>query len=121
MSSPGLYLRCSLNSTEKPWKGRETGQLKSALTRPLTAAVERVVAFEIDRDLASELRVNAPPNLAIVEGDFEPFVVHYAETFVVPAAAVAAMGRDPISPASKSSRNRTNTGARRCPSSVQPW
>ena len=28
------------------------------------------MAFEIDRDLASELRASAPPNLAIVEGDF---------------------------------------------------
>jgi len=32
--------------------------------------VGRVVAFEIDRDLAFDLRENAPPNLAIVEGDF---------------------------------------------------
>jgi 16S rRNA (adenine1518-N6/adenine1519-N6)-dimethyltransferase len=48
----------------------EIGPGRGALTRPLTAAVERVVAFEIDRDLASELRVHAPPNLAIVEGDF---------------------------------------------------
>ena len=48
----------------------EIGPGRGALTRPLAAAVERVVAFEIDRDLASELRENAPPNLAIVEGDF---------------------------------------------------
>lgn len=48
----------------------EIGPGRGALTRPLAAAVECVVAFEIDRDLASELRVRAPPNLAIVEGDF---------------------------------------------------
>jgi 16S rRNA (adenine1518-N6/adenine1519-N6)-dimethyltransferase len=48
----------------------EIGPGRGALTRPLAAAVERVVAFEIDRDLASDLRENAPPNLAIVEGDF---------------------------------------------------
>ncbi len=48
----------------------EIGPGRGALTRPLAAAVGRVVAFEIDRDLASELRVSAPPNLAIVEGDF---------------------------------------------------
>lgn len=48
----------------------EIGPGRGALTRPLAAAVGRVVAFEIDRDLASELRTSAPPNLAIVEGDF---------------------------------------------------
>ena len=48
----------------------EIGPGRGALTRPLAAAVGRVVAFEIDRDLASDLRVSAPPNLAIVEGDF---------------------------------------------------
>ena len=48
----------------------EIGPGRGALTRPLAAAVGRVVAFEIDRDLAFDLRENAPPNLAIVEGDF---------------------------------------------------
>ncbi len=48
----------------------EIGPGRGALTRPLAAAVAHVAAFEIDRDLASELRGNAPPNLAIVEGDF---------------------------------------------------
>ena len=40
------------------------------LTLPLTARRGRVVAFEIDRDLAATLRDHAPPHLAIVEGDF---------------------------------------------------
>ena len=48
----------------------EIGPGRGALTRALAAAVERVVAFEIDRDLVSELREDAPPNLEIVEGDF---------------------------------------------------
>ena len=48
----------------------EIGPGRGALTRPLAAAAGRVVAFEIDRDLASELRMSAPPNLTIVEGDF---------------------------------------------------
>lgn len=48
----------------------EIGPGRGALTESLAAAAMRVVAFEIDRDLASELRANAPPNLTIVEGDF---------------------------------------------------
>src|SRR5262249_40613885 len=31
---------------------------------------KRVVAFEIDRDLAATLRASAAPNLTVVEGDF---------------------------------------------------
>lgn len=48
----------------------EIGPGRGALSRPLAAAAARVVAFEIDRDLAAELRATAPPNLTIVEGDF---------------------------------------------------
>ena len=48
----------------------EIGPGPGALTRPLTAAAGRVVAFEIDRLLAENLRVASPPNLTVVEGDF---------------------------------------------------
>jgi 16S rRNA (adenine1518-N6/adenine1519-N6)-dimethyltransferase len=48
----------------------EIGPGRGALTRPLTSAAQRVVAFEIDRDLAARLAATAPPNLTIVEGDF---------------------------------------------------
>jgi 16S rRNA (adenine1518-N6/adenine1519-N6)-dimethyltransferase len=48
----------------------EIGPGRGALTRPLVAAAARVVAFEIDRDLAAELRETPAPNLTIVEGDF---------------------------------------------------
>jgi 16S rRNA (adenine1518-N6/adenine1519-N6)-dimethyltransferase len=48
----------------------EIGPGRGALTGPLTAAAARVVAFEIDRDLAGDLRATAPPNLTVVEGDF---------------------------------------------------
>jgi 16S rRNA (adenine1518-N6/adenine1519-N6)-dimethyltransferase len=52
----------------------EIGPGRGALTRPLLAASGRVVAFEVDRDLASALRVaaqsNRMPNLEVVEGDF---------------------------------------------------
>jgi 16S rRNA (adenine1518-N6/adenine1519-N6)-dimethyltransferase len=48
----------------------EIGPGRGALTRPLTAAAARVLAFEIDRDLAADLRATAPANLLVVEGDF---------------------------------------------------
>ena len=48
----------------------EIGPGHGALTRPLVARAHRVLAFEIDRDLAAELRVAALPTLTIVEGDF---------------------------------------------------
>jgi 16S rRNA (adenine1518-N6/adenine1519-N6)-dimethyltransferase len=40
------------------------------LTRPLAERAQRVVAYEIDRDLASELRTAAIPRVEIVEADF---------------------------------------------------
>src|SRR6266852_3914495 len=48
----------------------EIGPGRGALTGPLTAAAACVVAFEIDRDLAEDLRATAPANLMVVEGDF---------------------------------------------------
>jgi 16S rRNA (adenine1518-N6/adenine1519-N6)-dimethyltransferase len=48
----------------------EIGPGPGALTRPLTQRAKSVTAFEIDRDLAAELEVNAPPNLTVVQGDF---------------------------------------------------
>jgi 16S rRNA (adenine1518-N6/adenine1519-N6)-dimethyltransferase len=48
----------------------EIGPGRGAMTRALTARARRVIAFEIDRDLAGSLRDNAPPSLTIVEGDF---------------------------------------------------
>jgi len=48
----------------------EIGPGRAALTRPLAARVRAVIAYEIDRDLARELRATAPPNVTIVEGDF---------------------------------------------------
>lgn len=48
----------------------EIGPGRGALTAALSEASARVVAFEIDRDLAKELRAAAPSNLSLVEGDF---------------------------------------------------
>lgn len=48
----------------------EIGPGPGAITRLLTARARRVAAFEIDRDMVQHLRADAPPHLAIVEGDF---------------------------------------------------
>ena len=48
----------------------EIGPGHGALTRPLAARVERLVAVEIDRDLVATLRDVMPPNVKIIQGDF---------------------------------------------------
>ena len=48
----------------------EIGPGHGALTRPLAARAGRVVAFEIDRDLAANLAAAPPPNLVVEPGDF---------------------------------------------------
>ena len=48
----------------------EIGPGRGAITNALAARSRRVVAFEIDRDLASALKESAPANLTVVEGDF---------------------------------------------------
>jgi 16S rRNA (adenine1518-N6/adenine1519-N6)-dimethyltransferase len=48
----------------------EIGPGHGALTRPLAAVVRSIVAVEIDRSLAAELRRMRLPNLGVVEGDF---------------------------------------------------
>jgi 16S rRNA (adenine1518-N6/adenine1519-N6)-dimethyltransferase len=47
----------------------EIGPGRGALTRPLAERARRVIAYEIDRDLAAELRAGLP-NVTVVEGDF---------------------------------------------------
>jgi 16S rRNA (adenine1518-N6/adenine1519-N6)-dimethyltransferase len=48
----------------------EIGPGRGAITMRLTATAGRVIAYEIDRDLAAALRQHAPPSLTIIEGDF---------------------------------------------------
>jgi len=48
----------------------EIGPGRGALTRPLATLAQAIVAYEIDRDLAADLRETAPPNVTIVQGDF---------------------------------------------------
>jgi 16S rRNA (adenine1518-N6/adenine1519-N6)-dimethyltransferase len=48
----------------------EIGPGRGAMTRPLADLAGRVLAFEIDRDLAGALQAAARPHVTIVEGDF---------------------------------------------------
>lgn len=48
----------------------EIGPGRGALTRPLAAKAGRVVAVEIDRDLAAALECEAIPNVRLIQGDF---------------------------------------------------
>ena len=48
----------------------EIGPGRGALTKPLASRARHVLAFEIDRDLAAELRQAGVPNVTVVEGDF---------------------------------------------------
>jgi 16S rRNA (adenine1518-N6/adenine1519-N6)-dimethyltransferase len=47
----------------------EIGPGRGALTRPLAARAKAVIAYEIDRDLAADLRAVSPSNVTVVEGD----------------------------------------------------
>ena len=48
----------------------EIGPGRGALTRPLADAAGRILAFEIDRDLAAALAATPLEHLVVVEGDF---------------------------------------------------
>ena len=69
----------------------EIGPGEGALTRPLAARANRVVAVEIDRDLAASLSSAGLPNLTVVEGDFlELDEDHLAEALTPGPARLAA-------------------------------
>ncbi|HEV3139806.1 MAG TPA: 16S rRNA (adenine(1518)-N(6)/adenine(1519)-N(6))-dimethyltransferase RsmA, partial [Vicinamibacterales bacterium] len=48
----------------------EIGPGRGALTRPLAERARSIAAVEIDRDLAADLSISAPPNVTVLEGDF---------------------------------------------------
>ena len=48
----------------------EIGPGRGALTRPLAPRVGRLIAIEIDRDLAAALPAHLPPHARVVQGDF---------------------------------------------------
>ena len=47
----------------------EVGPGRGALTLPLSARAERIVAVEIDRDLTADLASRIPPNVRLIGGD----------------------------------------------------
>ncbi len=75
--------RVAQHFLERPWVERlvaaldarptdtfiEIGPGRGALTHPLAARVPRLLAIEIDRDLAAALKATAPENVEVVEGD----------------------------------------------------
>jgi 16S rRNA (adenine1518-N6/adenine1519-N6)-dimethyltransferase len=82
----------------------EIGPGTGALTRPLAARARAVTAYEIDRDLAADLRAAAIPNVTVVEGDFlNASVVSAAPSSQHPApsrVAVRVVGNLPYNVAS---------------------
>ena len=48
----------------------EIGPGRGALTKPLVPRVKRLIAVEIDRDLAGSLPDEVPGNLRVIQGDF---------------------------------------------------
>lgn len=79
----------------------EIGPGTGALTRPLAARAKSVAAFEIDRDLAGELRTAPIPNLTVVEGDFLTASAESVESAIRnPQAAIRVAGNLPYNAAS---------------------
>jgi len=57
----------------------EIGPGRGALTRALAPRVARVIAIEIDRDLAAALPATVPPNATVVQADFLETDLHSVE------------------------------------------
>ena len=47
----------------------EIGPGRGAITRPLALQCEKLLAIEVDRDLAAELEADPPANVTVVQGD----------------------------------------------------
>ncbi|HSL21691.1 MAG TPA: 16S rRNA (adenine(1518)-N(6)/adenine(1519)-N(6))-dimethyltransferase RsmA [Vicinamibacterales bacterium] len=73
----------------------EIGPGQGALTRPLAARASRVVAVEIDRDLAEDLRRTAPPNVSVVTGDVLEFDIASLAREAAPADGLRVAGNLP--------------------------
>jgi 16S rRNA (adenine1518-N6/adenine1519-N6)-dimethyltransferase len=78
----------------------EIGSGRGALTRPLASEAARVIAFEIDRDLAAQLRASGLHNVTIVEGDFLDTSGSLSATGTQPPATVRVAGNLPYNVAS---------------------
>jgi 16S rRNA (adenine1518-N6/adenine1519-N6)-dimethyltransferase len=71
----------------------EIGPGRGALTIPLAGRVNRLIAVELDRDLAARLAGVSPPNVRIVSGDF--LSVDFDEILRGEAAQVRVVGNLP--------------------------
>jgi 16S rRNA (adenine1518-N6/adenine1519-N6)-dimethyltransferase len=79
----------------------EVGPGRGALTLPLAERSKAVVAYEIDRDLASALVAGAPANVTVVEGDFlAAFNARHLPFDARSSAALRAAGNLPYNVAS---------------------
>jgi 16S rRNA (adenine1518-N6/adenine1519-N6)-dimethyltransferase len=78
----------------------EIGPGRGAITRPLAAQAGRMLAIEVDRDLAAELESSAPSNVTVVTGDvlsadLESVVGNWLGTPPGPANAIRIVGNLP--------------------------
>jgi len=77
----------------------EIGPGRGALTRPLAARAARVIAVEIDRDLAAALSAAAPANVQVIQGDFlDVDIVHLLASEPEPVRAVGNLPYNVASP-----------------------
>jgi 16S rRNA (adenine1518-N6/adenine1519-N6)-dimethyltransferase len=78
----------------------EIGPGRAAITTPLSATVKRLLAVEVDRDLAADLEAAALPNVTVVTGDvlsvdLEPIITRWLGTPMGPGNPVRVVGNLP--------------------------
>jgi 16S rRNA (adenine1518-N6/adenine1519-N6)-dimethyltransferase len=78
----------------------EIGPGRGAITRPLAERCQRLLAIEVDRDLAADLEANKPPNVTVVTGDvlsvdLVPILTEWLGTAPGPSNQVRIVGNLP--------------------------
>ena len=78
----------------------EIGPGRGAITRPLAEQCRRLLAIEVDRDLAADLEANKPAKVTVVTGDvlsidLVPILTEWLETPPGPANQVRIVGNLP--------------------------
>jgi len=78
----------------------EIGPGRGAITRPLAAQAKRLLAIEVDRDLAADLEAAALPNVTVVTGDvlevdLEPIVANWLGSAPGPENQIRLVGNLP--------------------------